>query len=64
MISPDVQERALRRSLYRRWKNLPETKALRMHVPDQYEFLLKFPNHFKKVRDAFHVYLITEKMTR
>lgn len=35
---------------------------MRAHTPYSYMFLVEHPRHFSKVRDAFHIYLMTKKM--
>lgn len=48
------------RLLYARWRHSDEGKRLK--APDNYTWLQQFPNNFKKVREAFHVYCITQKI--
>lgn len=50
-------------SAYRRWLRMPEAEAIRYHKPYDYKTLENYPNNFKEVREAFHVYLIIKRMT-
>lgn len=46
--------------LYAGWRHSDEAKRLK--APDNYSWLKNHPNNFKKVREAFHVYCITQKI--
>lgn len=58
----DMREKIELVGVYRRWANTPE--ALQLRAPDSYGWLVKHPNNFKRVREAFHVHWITHKLTR
>lgn len=46
--------------LYARWYRTAEAKQLR--APGDYNFVRNHPNNFKRIREAFHVYCITQKI--
>ena len=46
--------------LYNAWRHTKEAKDLK--APDSYGWLTRYPNNFKRVREAFHVYCITQKI--
>lgn len=55
------EEMTLRNNFYHSWCRTGEAACL--HPPRDYGWLLKYPNNFKKVREAFHRAWITYKMT-
>ena len=59
----EQQERRRREWEYQKWRFSPEAAALKTHIPASYTTLVKNPGHFAVVRNAFHVVLITSKLT-
>lgn len=51
-----------RQKFYDGWKRTSEAMPLR--PPDSYNWLIAYPNNFKRVRGAFHVAWITHRMTQ
>lgn len=49
---------------YRQWLRTPEAMELKFHKPLEYITLHKYPDNFPRVREAFHIVWITEKMTK
>lgn len=58
-----TQDEYIRSHAYRRWLRTPEALDLPYHKPLYYETLLRSPNNFKEVREAFHLVWITQKLT-
>ena len=59
-----VDDERRRAVAYRRWLQTPEALALRYHKPLYYNsLLLRHPDNFKEVREAFHPVWITQKLT-
>lgn len=59
-MTEDERRRAV---AYQRWLRTPEALVLRYHKPYNYETLLRSPDNFKEVREAFHLVWITQKLT-
>ena len=47
---------------YRKWRESPEAIALKYHKPLSYEMLLRHPDHFHTVREAFHLAWVSAKL--
>ena len=58
-----VDDERRRAVAYRRWLQTPEALALRYHKPLYYNSLLRHPDNFEEVREAFHLVWITQKLT-
>ena len=59
-MNEDERRRAV---AYRLWLQTSEALALRYHKPLYYDTLLRYPDNFKEVREAFHLVWITQKLT-
>ncbi len=57
-----INEDLTRRMFYAWWRCTTEAKLLRP-LPEELWFLERYPNNFKKVREAFHLAWITHKIT-